>query len=167
MRRAHVATLAAIVAVTSSACGASVRSSDRSPLLDHPLAFALPSSDGGELVVPTRDGSKLVLDFFSPYCEPCKTKLPELWTRKAAIEARGARLVLVAMLHEDEPPALAEKALASWGVRAPFLVDHDGSMREKVGVARLPTTMIVDERGTLRWIAPEDATSDEVVAALR
>jgi thiol-disulfide isomerase/thioredoxin len=108
-----------------------------------------------------------VLDFFAPTCEPCKEAIPALFAKKAEIEARGARLVLVAVLGDGESTEDARRALASWGVRAPLLKDSGGVSQRELGVDRLPATVVLDGNGVVRWVAPSKATAEDVVAALR
>jgi hypothetical protein len=38
-------------------------------------------------------------------------------------------------------------------------------LRRELAVASLPATVLLDTRGVVRWVAPESATPDDVVAA--
>lgn len=93
--------------------------------------------------------------------------MPALHARRKELADRGAKLVLVGVLGDGESTEDAKKALASWGVTAPSLVDHDGTGKREAGVRELPATLVLDARGTLRWVAPTGATAAEVVAAVR
>jgi AhpC/TSA family len=97
---------------------------------------------------------------------PCKVAVPALFARKAEIEAKGARLVLVGVLADAETTEDARRALASWGVRAPFLKDSGGVSQRELGVDKLPATVVLDGTGVVRWVAPPDAAPDDVVTAL-
>jgi thiol-disulfide isomerase/thioredoxin len=130
------------------------------------VRLSLPT-DGGELVtVPVNGVQTTVLDFFGPTCDPCKKKVPELVAKRQAIEHKGGRLVLVAVLAEGESTAQAKAALESWGVSHPFLVDSGDASRREVGFDGLPATAILDSAGRLKWLAPAGATADDVLAAL-
>ena len=107
-----------------------------------------------------------MLDFFGPTCAPCKKKVPELLGKQDELRAKGATLLLVAVLADGESTADARKALASWGVNAPFLIDRDGTGRREVGVVSLPATIILDAAGSVRWVAPPTASASDVVAAV-
>ena len=137
-----------------------------SPLLGQPIAFSLPTDGGALVAVPISGARATVLDFFGPTCAPCKKSLPALYASRDALAARGARLVLVAVLGDDESTALAASALATWGVKAPFLVDRGDVSRASAGVSKLPATLVLDAQGTLRWSAPAGATAGDVVAAV-
>jgi thiol-disulfide isomerase/thioredoxin len=119
------------------------------------------------VTVPPEDRLPLVLDFFAPTCLPCKDAVPALFAKRAEIEAKGARLVLVGVLADSESTEDARRALASWGVRAPFLKDSGGVSQRELGVDKLPATVILDGKGVVRWVAPDRATAEDVVTAVR
>jgi hypothetical protein len=45
------------------------------------------------------------------------------------------------------------------------LVDSEGTGRREAGVKNLPATLVLDERGVSRWVAPVGASATDVVAA--
>lgn len=130
------------------------------------VTFTLPSDEGALVTVPLAGARTTVVDFFGPTCEPCKAKVPALVARRDALEKKGAKLVLVAVLADGESTEDAKRALTAWGVSAPFLVDRDGTGRREAGILTLPATTVLDASGALRWSAPERATADDVVAAV-
>lgn len=165
MRARAVTTLYALVTV---GCGRDVPPSAPHASLGQPVSVALPT-DRGELgALPKPGATVTVADFFSPACQPCREKVPALWARKAEIESMGGALVLVSVLGDGESTTDARKALAGWGVpNAPFLVDSGDASRREVGVRALPTTIVLDGRGIVRWVAPADASTAQTVAAAR
>jgi thiol-disulfide isomerase/thioredoxin len=133
--------------------------------LGQAVSFSLPSDDGALVTVPLPSARVTVLDFFGPTCEPCRKKVPELIAQRGVLAARDAKLVLIGVLAEDESSDDAKRALASWGVVAPFLVDSQGTGKREAGVTTLPATIVLDARGTLKWVAPAGASAEDVVAA--
>jgi len=79
---------------------------------------------------------------------------------------RGGKLLLVAVLSEDESTEAARGALTSWGVSAPFLIDRGDVLRREAGVTSLPATLVIDEQRHIRWVAPPNTSANDVVAAL-
>jgi thiol-disulfide isomerase/thioredoxin len=135
-------------------------------MLGQPVGFALPSDEGKLVTLPLPGSKATVLDFFSPTCVPCKESLPALYATRDRIAAKGGRLLLVAVLADNETTEDARRALTSWGVEAPFLVDHEGVSQREAGVRSLPATLVLDATGVLRWVAPPGAPASAVSAAL-
>jgi len=135
--------------------------------LGKPVSFTLVSNDGEPLELPPA-GHKAVLDYWAPSCVPCKTKLPALISHRTELQNNGARLVLVAILAEDESTARAEHTLAEWGAPGErFLIDRNDISARTAGVVHLPTTQIYDSHQVLRWVAPTSANATDVVSATR
>jgi hypothetical protein len=155
--------LAAAVVVLIS-CAKTPASGAANAAPDRRVSFSLPSDDGNLVTVPLPNVTT-VIDAWAPTCKPCRDKLPALYARRAEIEARGAKLVLVAVLSQSESTDDARAALASWGVNAPFLIDRGDVLRREAGIASLPATLVLDEREHVRWVAPSNASADDVVSA--
>ncbi len=130
-----------------------------------PVSFSLPSDEGALVAVPLAGARATVLDFFSPTCEPCKKKVPELLGKRDALAAKGVKLVLVCVLSDSESTDTARRALASWGAASPFLVDRGDTSKIEVGVTALPTTLVLDAGGRVLFRSTATSTVDDVLAA--
>jgi hypothetical protein len=129
------------------------------------MLLTMPSEEGK--LVTLKSGKRLVLDFWSPSCVPCRASVPEIVRREKDVTAKGAELVLVAVLSESESVEAAKVTLKSWGVERGFLVARDSSAASEAGVADLPATYVLDSSGNLAWSAPKSATVGDVIAAIR
>lgn len=109
----------------------------------------------------------MVLAFWMPSCEPCETGVRDLVARELELEREGIRLLLVAVLAEDEPTEVARQTLASWGVIHPFLVDREDVARRPARVEGLPATLVLDDLHVARWVAPPGSSAENIVAAAR
>jgi hypothetical protein len=154
-----------LLALGLIACGKAADAPPSSPG-GRAVRFSLPS-DAGDLVSVPLPNQAAVIDAWSPTCVPCKEKLPKLVARRKDIEAANAKLVLVAVLADGESTDEAKKALESWGVREPFLVDRGSVLRSEAGVDALPSTIIVGPDGSLRWTAKPTSTEEDIVTAAR
>ena len=74
--------------------------------------------------------------------------------------------MLVGVLADGESTDDAKRALGSWGVTAPFLVDRDGTGKREAGVTTLPATIVLDASGAVKWVATPSATADDVIAGV-
>lgn len=170
MNSVRLLTLLCLILTTCSPAKSSIgpKSSDTaapSPSLGQKLSLALPSSTGN-LATIGDGGQPLVLELWAPNCKPCKEAVPALVARQGEIRAKGARLILVAVLAKDESTDDARATLSSWGVNIPFLVDSEGAAQRAAGITDLPATIVLDDQHNIRWIAPVHATPGDVVAAI-
>lgn len=155
----------ALLLASTIGCGGAPTPSAPSSSLNQTVGFSLPSDTGSLVSIPLTEHA-VVLDAWAPSCEPCRKKLPALFARRADIEERGAKLVLIAVLSEGESTESARATLNEWGIRAPFLVDRGDVLRREAGVSELPSTLVLDPDGRVRWVAPATATAEDVVAAI-
>ncbi len=148
-------------------CSASLPPGAPSAALGQSVSFELPSDRGALVPLPQPGARATVIDAWAPTCVPCRDKVPALFARRAELEAAGARLVLVAVLSEDETTEAARAALKSWGVDSPFLVDRGGVLRRECAIEALPATAVIAAGGRVRWLATAESTAADVVAATR
>jgi hypothetical protein len=92
--------------------------------------------------------------------------VPALVAKQGELRAKGAELVLVGVLSAGESTEEARGVLASWGVRAPFLIDRGESAKKEAGVTSLPATLVLGPGGKLLWVAPTGATAEDVAGAV-
>jgi hypothetical protein len=135
-------------------------------MLGKQLRLDLPSEKGDRIVVPIKHARATVVSFWSTGCKPCRNWISELTRRRPDIEAKEGRLVIVAVLGEGEAQEQAQATLSSWGVNTGFVLDPGGAAQREAGISAQPGTLIVEEQGTVRWVAPGDASSDDVMGAL-
>jgi hypothetical protein len=118
------------------------------------------------VAIPQPDAAATLVDAFAPTCVPCATKVPALAARRGELANAGARLVLVAVLSDGESDADAARALSQWGAEgAAFVVDRGGALRRTLAIDTLPGAAVVDRAGKVRWVAPTNASVDDLVAA--
>jgi thiol-disulfide isomerase/thioredoxin len=108
--------------------------------------LTLPLLDGGTWSSASARGSALVIDVWASWCKPCSKGFPKL----DALAARRSDISIVA-ISIDEDPAAARAFLARFSVSVPVVQDAEQIMtRAPLGVARLPTVLVVDKAGIIR-----------------
>ncbi|HTL32938.1 MAG TPA: TlpA disulfide reductase family protein [Kofleriaceae bacterium] len=120
-------------------------------------ALTLPrlTGDGTWEATSTR-GSLLVIDVWASWCKPCGKAFPKL----DALAARRSDIVIVA-ISIDEDAAAARDFVAQFPVHVPVIQDSGQVVtRPPLGVARLPTLLIVDKTGVIRRRLQEPKESD-------
>lgn len=106
------------------------------------MAEPLDVDAGGLVAVVTSAGVPVIIDFWAPWCPPCRVAGPIM--KKVAADLAGKALVL--KVDVDQQPALA----AEFGVRAlpTFIVIRNRQVVKQHPGLAMPGTI-------KRWLAPE------------
>jgi thiol-disulfide isomerase/thioredoxin len=165
--RAHAARLALLAACSCGGRDPGAGRGAASPAgLGQQVTYTLVSNDGEPTTIPI-PGRITVLEYWAPTCKPCSATLPRVAAMRNALRARGAELVLVAILADDESTAQAEQTLAEWHVAGErFLIDRDEVSVRNAAVTTLPTTQVLDAAGILRWFAQEPPGPNDLLSAV-
>lgn len=87
----------------------------------------------------------VLINFWASWCAPCLEELPSLRRMVSRIREEGVEVEFIALSQDDEPQ---EAFLASIGL-ADVRVYYDEffTIAKKVGVARIPVTVLLDKEG--------------------
>ena len=121
----------------------------RSPLLGKPAAsFDLPRVDApGTLSSDSLRGRVYVINFWASWCVPCRKETSALEGFYERWKPQGVELIGVS--YSDPPgPALAFRA--QYGGTWPLVNDPNLSVALSYGVAGVPETFVIDEKGIIR-----------------
>ncbi len=112
--------------------------------------FRLTTTDGKEHALEEYLGKIVVLDFWSFKC-PVSLAYDD---RVSALQSKyGSRgVVIIGVASNKDESALEVKRNAE-NLRLPFqvLMDHEGVLADRVGIARTPAVAILDGAGVLRY----------------
>jgi thiol-disulfide isomerase/thioredoxin len=115
-----------------------------------PLELAAPDLEGRLVDVGAERGKVRVIDFWATWCEPCREELPALDAMARDLSARGLAVYGVSF---DEDGTLIAPFLREVRVGFPILWDRGGDqLAARFQVSRLPTTLVVDRRGIVRFV---------------
>ncbi len=106
--------------------------------------FDLVGMDGEPVKLSDYAGRKVVINFWSTWCEPCKQEHDVLQRGPQ----RFPDVVFLGVVYQDEE-AKVRAYLARNGSTYPHLLDPDGRMAVQYGVAGVPETYFIDEAGTI------------------
>jgi cytochrome c biogenesis protein CcmG/thiol:disulfide interchange protein DsbE len=129
----------------------------------HPLAgesapsFRGASTDDREVGVPGRFRTKVtVLDFWASWCDACQEGIPRLNAVWQKYKDDGVMVIGVS-LDESEDQAL--RAVEELHATFPVVLDPGQRIAGAYGVAKVPTTFVVDRNNVVRWVGrgPSDA----------
>jgi peroxiredoxin len=111
--------------------------------------FALKSDSGRNVRLSELRGQVVLVNFWASWCTPCRQELPVL--QKLYTQYRGAGLTLLAV-NVDEERKNAETMLRRLELSIPVLFDGDKSVVRMYQVDTMPTTLLVDRDGRVRYV---------------
>lgn len=150
----------AVVALLSL-CAAWAACAAEPPLIGREAPdFALRALAGANVRLSEARGQVVVLSFYGSRCNPCRAQLAELDDVHRTYAPAGLTVYGVSI---DDDAADAREFAASLGVGFPMLADPDKAVGRAYAVDRLPTIVIVDRAGTVRYVHRDPASRGQPV----
>ncbi|WP_347332699.1 TlpA family protein disulfide reductase [Marinimicrobium locisalis] len=111
--------------------------------------FTLKSESGENIRLEEQRGKVVMINFWASWCAPCRKEMPlldELYDRY-----KDAGFTLFGVNVEQDPEA-AKKFLENVGVSFPILYDPESDVSRTYQVSAMPTTVMVDRDGEVRYV---------------
>lgn len=98
-------------------------------------------------------GRVVLVDFWSFGCDNCRNTIPTLKKFDAAYRDKGLTVVGVHTPESDYEKQFdkIQAAVKSNGIKYPVVTDTDGETRRTYGIEALPTVVILDKLGRIRY----------------
>lgn len=121
--------------------------------------FTLRDLDGRSVSLGEFRGRVVLLNFWATWCVPCREEIPAMQTLARDLGPRG--LVVLAVNYEEDPETV-RAFVRDTALSLPVLLDRDGAVARRYRVAGLPTSFVIDRRGSVvgsvigfrDWAAP-------------
>ncbi|EKF75831.1 redoxin domain-containing protein [Alcanivorax hongdengensis A-11-3] len=110
--------------------------------------FTLKARSGDNIRLNELRGTVILVNFWASWCGPCRTEMPLLDKLYQQYRDYGFTVLGVNL---DENRDQAEQLLANVPVTFPVLFDPDNSTSESYQVDAMPTTVLIDRNGTIRY----------------
>lgn len=127
------------------------------------LEVELPTfEEGATLRLEDVTGGPVVVNFFASWCAPCVREMPEIESVKQAV---GDQVTFVGIDVQDsleDGEALIERTGITWRTAR----DPDGALVLAAGVQGMPTTLLLDEDGTVLLRRTGALDADELTELL-
>lgn len=119
--------------------------------------FALFGLDG-EKVTIGKENKVVVLNFWATWCPPCRAEFPELvgFSQKNNTKVQFYSI----NLQENKEKVLSFFKQENYSL--PVLLDEDGKVAKMFRVTAIPTTLIIDAQGIIRYRKSGGVTSEEL-----
>jgi peroxiredoxin len=124
--------------------GASAVAADR----DAP-DFVLPAANGSNVRLSEHRGDVVLLLFWSSHCSTCAAQLSALDALDGTYQSAGLTTLAVSV---DDEPARALAYAQEHRTHFPLLLDRSKQVGRAFGVVQLPTLVLIDRGGTVRYM---------------
>ncbi|OOZ39548.1 redoxin [Solemya pervernicosa gill symbiont] len=110
--------------------------------------FTLKSSSGENLKLSEYRGNVVMINFWASWCAPCRQEMPLI----DALHQRYEKLGFTVLgINVDSDSSAAIKWLKEQPVSFPILFDSENSVSQGYQVAAMPSTVMVDRDGKIRF----------------
>ncbi len=111
--------------------------------------FTLKSNSGKNIKLSELRGQVVIVNFWASWCSPCLQEMPLLEQLYKKYQPLGFTLLGVDV---EEDSSAAIKWLKEVKVSFPILFDNENIVTERYHVSAMPTTVIIDRDGNIRYI---------------
>ncbi len=134
---------AALIALAATTAPAALAPASPAP------DFTLRAMDGPNLRLKEQRGRVVMVNFWATWCGPCRQEMPQLNRLYEKYKASG--FVLLGVNVDDDQRKAAEVA-AKLGVTFPVLLDTDKTVSKLYDLSTMPSTVIIDRDGKVRYV---------------
>lgn len=111
--------------------------------------FQLASMAGKPVSLDQYKGQVVMLNFWASWCGPCRQEMPILEKLHTKYKPMGFTMIGV---NVEPDSGEAAKWLQGTPVTFPILFDTKSDVSKLYSVASMPSTVIIDRKGNLRWL---------------
>jgi thiol-disulfide isomerase/thioredoxin len=120
--------------------------------------FTLKSLGGKNLKLSEMAGNVVLVNFWASWCGPCREEMPLLNALHNKYEPLGFTVLGV---NVEENSENAEGFLKNFPVDFPILLDQGNKVSMQYNVIAMPTTVVVDRDGNMRFLHQGYKSGDE------
>jgi thiol-disulfide isomerase/thioredoxin len=121
-------------------------------------AFSLQSRDGKAVALADLKGQVVLINFWATWCGPCRKEMPLLEQIQKKYAPLGFTMVGI---NVEEDTSLMDRFLKDVPVSFPILLDPANGVSKLYNVSAMPSTVIVDRKGNVRFIHQGYQPGDE------
>ncbi len=110
--------------------------------------FTLKQSGNSNYRLSEQKGDILLVNFWASWCGPCRQEMPELEALYSEFEDLGVQVVGI---NVEQDSSEGQKFLKDTPVSFPILWDSASQVSELYQVDAMPTTVLIDRDGNVRY----------------
>ncbi|HEU4618512.1 MAG TPA: TlpA disulfide reductase family protein [Gammaproteobacteria bacterium] len=135
--------------LVSAACLLCLTTASAVEVSDTAPNFTLPDRGGKEVSLADLKGQVVMINFWATWCGPCRTEMPKL---EALYERYGDLGFTLLGVNVENDKKGAEKWLEETPVSFDILFDTRNEVSKLYDVVAMPTTVIMDKTGKVRFV---------------
>ena len=139
----RLTSIVVIVLIAMSAHASSVKLKQPAP------DFTLKSLEGGNLRLEEYRGQVVLINFWASWCGPCRQEMPILDRLHQRYEDTGFAVLGVNVEGKEKP---AQEIVDKTNVTFPVLIDEGQAVSELYDLEAMPSTVVVDRNGVVRYV---------------
>ncbi|NEU31045.1 thiol-disulfide oxidoreductase ResA [bacterium LRH843] len=108
--------------------------------------FVLNDLEGERIELKEFEGKGVFLNFWGTYCPPCEKEMPVMEELYPTYKEQGVEIVAV---NVNEPALTVDRFVKRYDLTFPIAIDKGMNVSDAYGISPLPTTVLIDEHGTI------------------
>ena len=120
--------------------------------------FTLKSNSGKNIKLSEHRGEVVLLNFWASWCGPCRQEMPLLENLQDRYGSYGFTVMGV---NVEEDSSKAKKMLRDVPVSFPILFDTENKASKLYKVSAMPSTVMIDRDGNMRYLHKGYKSGDE------
>lgn len=120
--------------------------------------FTLKSNSGKNIKLSEHRGEVVLLNFWASWCGPCRQEMPLLEQLHERYSSYGFTVMGV---NVEEDSSKAKKMLRDVPVSFPVLFDTQNKASKSYKVSAMPSTVMIDRDGNMRYLHKGYKSGDE------
>jgi len=120
--------------------------------------FTLKSLTGTNLKLSEMTGNVVLINFWASWCGPCREEMPLLNALHKKYEPLGFSVLGI---NVEENVDAARGFMKDFPVDFPVLLDNTNQVSQRYQVIAMPTTVVVDRDGNIRYLHQGYKSGDE------
>ena len=132
--------------------------------------FTLKSATGENVRLAEQRGQVVMLNFWASWCGPCRQEMPLLDKMSKKYAPMGFVLLGI---NVEQDNSEAKKMLKELGVNFTILFDTESKLSDLYGVDAMPTSVMIDKKGKVRYLdrgykaGDEDKYREQIMELIR
>lgn len=111
--------------------------------------FTLPDLNGKQISLSDYKGKVVLLNFWATWCPPCRLEMPTIEKAYQKYKTKGFEVLAVSV--DAGPKSAIQHFLQELDLSFQVLLDPDMETLRTFRSSALPTTVVIDRRGNIRW----------------